>query len=79
MLKSYWTTAIRSILRNKVISIINIGGLMLGLTIGIIICLVLVYAFGFDKFHTNYKDIHLVEMNQPLALLGRHCEVKCQR
>lgn len=64
MLKSYFTIALRYFLRNKVTSIINIGGLMLGLATGIVICLLLVYAFGFDKFHKNYTDIHLVEMNQ---------------
>jgi putative ABC transport system permease protein len=63
MLKSYFTIALRNFLRNKVTSIINISGLMLGLTTSIVICLLLVYAFGFDKFHANYKDIHLVELN----------------
>lgn len=67
MLKSYITVALRILFRNKVTSLINIGGLMLGLTTGIVICLVLVYAFGFDKFHANYKDIHLLEMNQRFA------------
>jgi putative ABC transport system permease protein len=63
MLKSYFTIALRYFLRNKLTSIINIGGLILGLTTGIVICLLLVYAFGFDKFHKNYKDIYLVETN----------------
>jgi len=67
MLKSYFTMAWRSFRRNKVTSIINIGGLMLGLTTGIIICLLVVYTFGFDKFHANYKSIHLLEMNQNFA------------
>jgi len=67
MLKSYFTMAWRSFRRNKVTSIINIGGLMLGLTTGIIICLMVVYMFGFDKFHANYKSIHLLEMNENFA------------
>ncbi len=67
MLKSYFTIAWRSFHRNKVTSIVNIGGLMLGLTTGIIICLMVVYLFGFDKFHANYKSIHLLEMNQAFA------------
>ena len=57
----------RSFRRNKVTSIINIGGLMLGLTTGIVICLLVVYTFGFDKFHANYRSIHLLEMNQDFA------------
>jgi putative ABC transport system permease protein len=67
MLKSYFTIAVRNLLRNKVTSIVNIGGLMLGLTTGIVICLFIVYAFGFNTFHANYKAIHLVEMNQDFA------------
>jgi putative ABC transport system permease protein len=67
MLKCYLTIALRNFLRNKVISVVNIGGLMLGLTTGIIICLLMVYAFSADKFHANYKAIHLVEMNQNYA------------
>jgi hypothetical protein len=67
MLKSYFTIALRNLLRNKVTSIVNIGGLMLGLTTGIVICLFMVYAFGFNTFHANYKAIHLVEMNQDFA------------
>jgi putative ABC transport system permease protein len=64
MIKSYFTIAWRNLRRNKVISIVNIGGLMLGLTTGIIISLLLAYAFGFNKFHANYPSIHLLEMNQ---------------
>src|SRR5882757_6629395 len=67
MLKSYWTMAWRNLRRNKVSSIINIGGLMLGLTSGIIICLYVMYVFSFDRFHANYKDIHLLELNQNLT------------
>ena len=67
MLKSYFTMAWRTLLRNKVTSIVNIGGLMLGLTTGIVICLFIVFAFGFDKFHANYNAIHLLEMNQKYA------------
>ena len=67
MFRSYWHVAIRGFLRNKVASFINIGGLMLGLTTGIVISLFVVFAFGFDRFHTNYKQIHLVEMNQAFS------------
>jgi hypothetical protein len=67
MIKSYFTMAWRSFRRNKVVSIVNIGGLTLGLTTGILICLLMVYAFGFDKFHANYRSIHLLEMNQNFA------------
>ncbi|HTJ12982.1 MAG TPA: ABC transporter permease [Dinghuibacter sp.] len=67
MLRSYLTIAIRHFRRNTLTSLINIGGLMLGLTTGILICLFVVFAFGFDKFHKDYKAIHLVEMNETFA------------
>jgi putative ABC transport system permease protein len=63
MLKSYFTIAIRYFLRNKVTSIINVGGLMLGLATSIVICLLLVYASSFDGFHTHLKDIYQVKLN----------------
>lgn len=67
MFRNYFTVALRGFLRNKLTSVLNIGGLMLGLTTGIIICLWLFFEFGFDKFHPNYRDIRLVEMNQVFA------------
>jgi putative ABC transport system permease protein len=63
MLKSYFTIAIRYFLRNKVASIVNVGGLMLGLTTSIVICLLLVYASSFDGFQTHLKDIYQVKLN----------------
>lgn len=67
MFRNYFTVALRGFRRNKLSSLINIGGLMLGLTTGIVICLWMVFEFGFDRFHANHKDIHLVEMNQVYA------------
>jgi putative ABC transport system permease protein len=89
MLKSYLTIAWRNFLRNKVISIVNIGGLMLGLTTGIVICLLMVYVFGFNTSQANYKAIHLLEMNENFAgtiytgdltpaSLGLSCKRKCR-
>jgi putative ABC transport system permease protein len=71
MFKNYFTVALRGFLRNKTSSIINIGGLMLGLTTGIVICLWMDFEFGYDKFHADHKNIQLVEMNQVYAgILG---------
>ena len=60
MLKSYFTMAWRSLLRNKVASTINIGGLTIGLSAGIIILLFVMDRMGANKFNKNYKAIHLV-------------------
>jgi ABC-type antimicrobial peptide transport system permease subunit len=63
MLKSYFITAWRSLLRNKVASAINIGGLTIGLSVGIIILLFVMDRMGANKFNKNYKAIHLVMFN----------------
>lgn len=67
MLRSYIKMAWRNLIRNRVSSAINIGGLMMGLTTGIIICLYIVNQIGFDSFHTNYDNIHLLMKNQNLS------------
>ena len=67
MLRSYFIVGLRGFLRNKLTSFINVFGLMLGLTTGIIIMLMMVFAFGANKFHKNYEEIHIIEMNQVFA------------
>jgi len=64
MLKTYFKTAWRSLLKNKTSSFINISGLAVGLATGIIIMLVVVNEFSYDKFNTNLKDIYLLMKNQ---------------
>jgi len=54
----------RSLTRNKVSAIINIGGLSVGLAMGMMILLVINDEFSYNKFHTHLKDIHLVMINQ---------------
>lgn len=58
MLKSYFKIAWRNLFRNKLHSFINIGGLTIGFTIGIIILLVAYSQFSYDKFHTNGKKLY---------------------
>jgi putative ABC transport system permease protein len=67
MIKSYWLMAWRTLLRNKVAAIINIGGLMVGLTIGIVICLFVLEWTGLDKFQANFNTIHLLELNEKIG------------
>jgi ABC-type antimicrobial peptide transport system permease subunit len=54
----------RSLLKNKISSGVNIGGLAVGLTTGILIILVIVDEFSYDKFHRNLPDIYLLMKNQ---------------
>jgi putative ABC transport system permease protein len=58
MFKNYFRVAWRNLYRNKLHSAINLGGLMIGFTIGIIILLVVYAQFSFDHFHGNRKRIY---------------------
>lgn len=56
----------RSLVNNRVASIINIGGLSVGLATGIIILFVIVDEFSFDKFNSNLADTYLLMKNQDM-------------
>ncbi len=55
MIKNYFRTAWRNLFKNKFHTIINIGGLVIGFTIGIAILLTVYGQLIFDDFHEN-KD-----------------------
>jgi putative ABC transport system permease protein len=58
MIKNYLTIAFRSLLRNKIYSLINISGLGLGIACSLLITLFLKEEWTFDKFHSNSKSIY---------------------
>ena len=58
MLKNYFKIAWRNLLRNKLHTTINIGGLIIGFVIGIAILLVVYNQFSYDKFHVNKKNLY---------------------
>lgn len=58
MLKNYFKIAWRNLLRNKLHTGINIGGLIIGFVIGITILLVVYNQFSYDKFHANRKNLY---------------------
>ncbi|HMG67169.1 MAG TPA: ABC transporter permease [Chitinophagaceae bacterium] len=64
MFQNYFKTAWRSLLKNKTSSFINITGLAVGMATSIIIMLVVVNEFSYDKFNTNLKSIYLLMKNQ---------------
>ena len=67
MLKNYLKLAWRNLIKNKVSSVINIGGLIVGLSTSILILLMIVDEFGYDSFHYNLSTIYLLEKNQQNA------------
>jgi len=67
MFKNYFRLTFRNLLKNKVSSIINIGGLAVGLATGIIIMLEIVNEVSYDKFNINLADSYLLMNNQNLG------------
>ena len=60
MLKSYWTTAIRFLRKNKTFSFINIFGLAAGTFCCLYILLYVQDQYSYDRDHVDAKDIYRV-------------------
>lgn len=60
MLKTYLTIAIRSLLKRKVNSFINIFGLALGIAAAIVIVLFARYELTYDQHHKNSANTYIV-------------------
>ena len=61
MIKSYLTIALRNLKKHKAFSIINILGLTIGMVVCILILLYVRFELSYDKFHKNYDRIYRVE------------------
>ncbi len=64
MIKSYFKIAWRNLLKNKIYSLINIGGLAVGMGVAILIALWVFDELTFDKYHPNYDRIAQVMQHQ---------------
>ena len=60
MLKNYFKTAWRNLIKSKVFSFINILGLTIGITVCMMIFLFIMNEFSFDHFHKNGDRIFRV-------------------
>ena len=58
MLKNYFKTAFRNLMRNKSYAAINITGLAVGIAAALLIFLVVQYETSFDNFHTKKDHIY---------------------
>ena len=67
MLKNYLRIALRNITRNRFSSIINIGGLAIGMAVSILIGLWVYMHFSYNRSIPNHKRIAMVLQNQFLS------------
>ena len=61
MFKNYLKTAWRNLSKSRFYTLINIGGLSVGLTIGILLLLWIQDEFSYDSFHKNASRIYKIE------------------
>ena len=62
MIRNYFITALRNLIRNHTTSFINIGGLAVGIAASILIMLYVFNELSADKFNENYDRIHRLEV-----------------
>lgn len=65
MIKNYLKIAWRNLVRNRLYSFINIGGLAIGMAVSFMLLLYVYNEFSFDKFNANSERLYQVMRNQP--------------
>jgi putative ABC transport system permease protein len=69
MFRNYFRVALRGLLRNRFSSVLNIGGLAIGMSVAILIGLWIQDELSFDKYHEHYDRI--VQVLQKEKFLGK--------
>ncbi len=64
MFFNYFITSWRSLLKNKVFSIINILGLAIGMAAFLLISVYVRHEFSYDQFHVNKDNIYRLKQNR---------------
>jgi putative ABC transport system permease protein len=65
MIKNYFKIAWRNLIKNRLYSIINIGGLAIGMAVSFMLLLYVFNELSYDKFNTNSDRLYRVLRNQP--------------
>jgi hypothetical protein len=66
MFKSYWTSAWRMLVRNRVYALIDVLGLALGICACLVIWVIVRYEFSFDRDHPDGKRIYKISSYQQI-------------
>src|SRR5580658_1904532 len=61
MILNYLRIGVRNLFRNKLYSVINIGGLAVGLAVCMTILLYVVHEHSYDRFHRDAQRIFLLD------------------
>jgi len=72
MIRSYIKTSGRSIVRNKLFSTINIVGLAISMSVGLMMIAMLTDIFSYDNFHANKNQIYRVISRYDYVENGQH-------
>src|ERR1700760_114854 len=64
MIRNYLKIAWRNLIKNKISSFINIGGLAVGMAVAMLIGLWIWDELSFDKYHQNYNRIAMVMQHE---------------
>lgn len=64
MLRYFWKLTWRNLTNNIVYAIINLGGLILGMSVSFMLLIYVYHEYSFDKFHSNSDRLYQVYKNQ---------------
>ena len=62
MFKNYFKLAFRNLQKNKMHTVINLGGLALGMAIFILISMHTLHELSYDTFHENHRNIYQIHI-----------------
>ncbi|MCJ7580575.1 MAG: ABC transporter permease, partial [Candidatus Aminicenantes bacterium] len=62
MIKNYFKTALRNLLKKKSFSAINIIGLAIGMSVSILMLLFVLNEVTYDRFNTDSKNIYRIAL-----------------
>ncbi len=73
MIKHFFTSIYRNILRDKIFTLINLTNLTIGFTTFILLGMVVSYEFNYDKSNKNYDRIYRVQTKQEDSYPTNYC------
>ncbi len=66
MIKNYFKTAWRNVVKNKVYSIINVMGLAIGMAVTLLIALWVYKEYSYNRFLPGYENVYQVRLNHTI-------------